>query len=63
MIPRLLTPALRYSARTNLLRRWKFQTIAGRIFWKDGDGRDLAVGVSFSGLAQALEALNKEKAM
>jgi len=43
-----------------VLRRWKIQTTAERIAWTDATGRDLAVGLSFRGLAQALDALNKE---
>ena len=42
------------------LRRWRVLTSAGRITWKDATGRDLAIGLSFRGLAQALDALNKE---
>ncbi|MDO9413833.1 MAG: invasion associated locus B family protein [Pseudolabrys sp.] len=41
-------------------RDWKSQTSAGRITWTDAAGRDLATGVSFRGLAQALDALIKE---
>jgi hypothetical protein len=35
-------------------------TSAGRITWTDGAGRDLAIGLSFRGLSQALDALSKE---
>jgi invasion protein IalB len=44
----------------DVLRRWKLQTSAGRITWTDGAGRDLAIGLSFRGLSQALDALSKE---
>ena len=44
----------------DVLRRWKIQTSAGRIAWTDGTGGALAIGLSFRGLAQALDALNKE---
>jgi invasion protein IalB len=44
----------------DVLRRWKVQTGAGRITWTDAAGRDLAIGLSFRGLTQALDALNKE---
>jgi invasion protein IalB len=44
----------------DVLRRWKIQTSAGRIAWTDATGGALAIGLSFRGLAQALDALNKE---
>jgi invasion protein IalB len=44
----------------DVLRRWKTQTSAGRIAWTDAAGGVLAIGLSFRGLAQALDALNKE---
>jgi hypothetical protein len=44
----------------DVLRRWKIQTRAGRIAWTDATGGALAIGLSFRGLAQALDALNKE---
>jgi invasion protein IalB len=44
----------------DVLRRWKIQTSAGRIAWTDGTGGALAIGLSFRGLGQALDALNKE---
>jgi invasion protein IalB len=44
----------------DVVRRWKTQTSAGRIAWTDAAGHDLAIGLSFRGLAQALDALNKE---
>jgi invasion protein IalB len=44
----------------DVLRRWKAQTGAGRITWTDAAGRELAIGVSFRGLSQALDALSKE---
>jgi len=43
----------------DVLRRWKILT-SGRITWTDGAGRDLAIGLSFRGLSQALDALSKE---
>jgi invasion protein IalB len=43
-----------------VLRRWKTQTSAGRINWTDAAGRDIAIDLSFRGLAQALDALSKE---
>jgi invasion protein IalB len=43
-----------------VLRRWKTQANAGRITWTDAAGRDLAIGLSFRGLTQALDALSKE---
>jgi invasion protein IalB len=43
-----------------VLRRWKTQTSAGRVTWTDAAGRDLAIGLSFRGLAQALDALSRE---
>jgi invasion protein IalB len=44
----------------DVLRRWRTQTSAARIAWKDAAGRDLAIGLSFRGLTQALDALSKE---
>jgi invasion protein IalB len=44
-----------------VLRRWKTQTSAEHIAWTDAAGRDLAIGVSFRGLTQALDALGKER--
>jgi invasion protein IalB len=44
----------------DMLRRWKTQTSVGRITWTDASGRDLAIGLSFRGLTQALDALSKE---
>src|ERR1700722_17327546 len=44
----------------DVLRHWKSQTSAGRIAWTDAGGRDHAIGLSFRGLAQALDALSKE---
>jgi invasion protein IalB len=44
----------------DMLRRWKAQPSGGRITWTDGAGRDLAIGLSFRGLTQALDALSKE---
>jgi invasion protein IalB len=44
----------------DVLRRWKTQANAGRITWTDAAGRDLAIGLSFRGLSQALDALSEE---
>jgi invasion protein IalB len=44
----------------DVLRHWKTQANAGRITWTDAAGRDLAIGLSFRGLTQALDALSKE---
>ncbi len=44
----------------DMLHRWRSLTSPGRITWKDASGREIAIGVSFRGLAQALDALNKE---
>ncbi len=44
----------------DMLRRWKGLTSPGHITWKDASGRDITIGVSFRGLAQALDALGKE---
>jgi invasion protein IalB len=44
----------------DVLRRWKIQASAERITWTDAAGRDLAIGLSFRGLTQALDALSKE---
>jgi invasion protein IalB len=42
-----------------VLRRWKDETDARRITWNDGSGRESAVALSFKGLGQALDALNR----
>lgn len=44
----------------DVLRHWKTQANTGRIAWTDAAGRDLAIGLSFRGLTQALDALSKE---
>jgi invasion protein IalB len=44
----------------DVLQRWKTQSGNGRLIWKDAAGRDFAIGVSSSGLAQALDAFSKE---
>ena len=44
----------------DILSRWKAQPSTGRITWTDAAGRDLAIGLSFRGLTQALDALGKE---
>ena len=43
----------------DVLRHWKDETDAQRLVWTDGMGRELAVGLSFSGLGAALDALNR----
>jgi invasion protein IalB len=42
------------------LKRWREATGVGQIEAKDAAGRDISVGMSFRGLAPALDALNKE---
>jgi invasion protein IalB len=44
----------------DVLRHWKNQATAGRITWTDAAGHDLAIGLSFLGLSQALDALSRE---
>ncbi len=44
-----------------VLNGWRKTEDAGRITFKDGDGRDVAVSLSFRGLGPALDALGKEK--
>ena len=44
----------------DVLRRWKTQANAERMTWTDATGRDLAIGLSFRGLSQALDALSKD---
>src|ERR1700681_4195677 len=44
----------------DMLRHWRTQTSAERITWTDASGRDFAIGLSFRGLAQALDALSRE---
>jgi invasion protein IalB len=41
------------------LRRWKAQTGNGRLQFKDGAGRELALPFSFSGFPQAMDGLAK----
>jgi invasion protein IalB len=43
----------------DVVRRWKDETDARRIIWTDGVGRESAVGLSFSGLGPALDALTR----
>jgi invasion protein IalB len=43
-----------------VFRAWRAARSAGRIETKDAFGRNVVVAVSFRGLAQALDALNKE---
>jgi len=42
------------------LKRWKTAAATGKIVTKDSGDRDIAIAVSFRGLAQALDALAKE---
>jgi hypothetical protein len=44
----------------DVLRRWKLLTRAGHITLTDGAGRDLAIGLTFSRLSPALDALSEE---
>jgi invasion protein IalB len=46
----------------DLLARWRAQTDAGQLTFKDAAGRDQSLPLSFRGLAQALDALAKESA-
>jgi invasion protein IalB len=48
------------SLKDDVLQRWKAQSSNGRLTWRDAAGRDFAIGVSSNGLAQALDAFNKE---
>jgi invasion protein IalB len=43
------------------LKRWRASAESGRIVLKTGAGQDVAIPVSFRGLAQAMDALAKEK--
>jgi invasion protein IalB len=43
----------------DVVRRWKDQTEGRRIIWNDGSGRESAIALSFNGLGQALDALNR----
>jgi invasion protein IalB len=47
-------------ARDDVLSRWRAQTGRGRLAFKDGANRDIALPFSFSGLEQALDALAKQ---
>ncbi|WP_407531037.1 invasion associated locus B family protein [Methylobacterium oryzisoli] len=44
-----------------VLSGWRKAEEAGRITFKDADGREVAVSLSFRGLGQALDALGKER--
>jgi len=44
----------------DLLKRWRAQTGAGRLTFKDGRGQDMVLPISFNGLAPGLDALVKE---
>lgn len=48
------------AAPDDAMRRWRGETGQGRIAYKDGVGRDVALPISFRGLAQALDALAKQ---
>lgn len=43
------------------LRRWRASAESGRLLVKSGGGQDVAIPFSFRGLAQAMDALAKEK--
>ncbi len=47
------------AASDDLVKTWRAQTNAGKLTFKDAGGRDVALPVSFRGLAQALDALDK----
>jgi hypothetical protein len=49
------------SLKDDVLQRWKAQSSNGRLTWKDAAGQDFAIGVSSSGLGQALDAFSKEQ--
>lgn len=49
-------------AKDELLKRWRGVTEPGRIVVKSASGRDVAIPLSFRGLAPALDALAKERA-
>ena len=42
------------------IRRWRGETAQGRISYKDAAGRDMALPISFRGMAQALDALARQ---
>jgi invasion protein IalB len=42
------------------IKNWRARTTAGKLAYKDGAGRAVAIPFSFRGLAQALDALPKE---
>jgi invasion protein IalB len=44
----------------DLLKRWRAQTGAGRLTFKDARGQDVVLPISFNGLAPGLDALAKE---
>lgn len=48
-------------AKDDLLKRWRGLTEPGRIVFKSAAGRDVAIPLSFRGLAPALDALAKER--
>ncbi|TXN79212.1 invasion associated locus B family protein [Methylobacterium sp. WL8] len=50
------------SVREDALRRWRGSAEPGRIAFKNAAGQDVAIPLSFVGLAQALDALAKEPA-
>jgi invasion protein IalB len=49
-------------ARDDVLKRWRGLTEPGRIVVKSASGREVAIPLSFRGLAPALDALAKERA-
>ncbi len=48
------------SPKDEVLRGWRNAKTTGRIETKDAFGRNVVVTVSFRGLSQALDTLNKE---
>ncbi len=47
------------TASDELVKAWRTQVGAGKLTFKDAGGRDVALPISFRGLAQALDALDK----
>lgn len=47
------------AAPDDLIKAWRSQTSAGKMTFKDAAGREIALPVSFRGLAQALDALDR----
>ena len=47
------------TASDDLVKSWRAQVGSGKLTFKDAGGRDVALPISFRGLAQALDALDK----